>query len=302
MRKIKISVTPKISRLDLFLAREIKNLSRSRIKKLINEGNISVNKELVDPNYKPVRGDEIEIEIPAPKSTEVKPENIPLKIVFEDSDVLVIDKEPGMVTHPTLDHPSSTVVNALLFHLKNKLSVKEDLRPGIVHRLDKDTSGLLVIAKTEKSLTSLKKQFKDRGVTKKYVCLVQGKMKKSLGKIEGAIDRHKVNRRKFTVANSGREAITKYKLIKNINDKYSLLEVEPKTGRTHQIRVHLAHIGHPVVNDKLYGGKMIGKRQFLHATYLAFTHPKTGKTVIFKSSLPTDLQKILDKISRLSLS
>lgn len=297
MRKIKISVTPKISRLDLFLSHKIKNLSRSKIKKLIDEGNIIVNEERARPNYKPVKGDEIAIEIPAPKSTEVKAEKIPLEVIYEDSDILVIDKEAGMVTHPTLDHPSGTVVNAILHYLKDTPEMGDTLRPGIVHRLDKDTSGLLVIAKNERALTSLKKQFKDRGVIKKYIGLVSGKMEKSLGQIEGPIDRHKINRKKFTVSTEGREALTKYRVTKIFGEKLSLLEIEPKSGRTHQIRVHLSHIGHPVVNDKLYGGKMIGKRQFLHAIYLEFTHPKTGKTVIFESSLPTDLQKILDKIS-----
>jgi len=296
MRRIKISVTPKISRLDSYLSHEIKDLSRSKIKKLIDESNILVNEEKVNPNYKPSRGDEISIEIPPPKSTEVKAEKIPLKIVYEDNEILVVDKEAGLVTHPTLDHPSGTLVNALLHHI-NKIPEKwESLRPGIVHRLDRGTSGLIVIAKSESSLESLKKQFRDRGVRKKYICLVQGKIEKSAGKIDASIDRHKINRKKFTVSREGKQASTRYKLIRHVGDKYSLLEVEPKTGRTHQIRVHMAHIGHPIISDKLYGGKMIGKRQFLHATYLEFTHPKTNKRVTFESSLPADLTSVLAKL------
>ena len=297
MRKIKVKVAPKIRRLDLFLSHEIKPISRSQIKKLIKEENIKVNGKAVDPNYKPEKGDEIVIEIPPPKPTEVKPENIPLNIVFEDSDLIIIDKEGQIVTHPTLDHPTGTLVNALLYHFKSMPGAGDSLRPGIVHRLDKGTSGLMVIAKNEESLESLKKQFSDRGVTKKYICLVQRRMEKSFGIINAPIARHQRNRMKFTVDESGREAITNYRLIRHIGEKLSLLEIEPKTGRTHQIRVHLSHVGHPIVGDKLYGGKMIGKRQFLHASFLEFIHPKTGKKITFESKLPADLQAILDKVS-----
>ncbi len=296
MRKIKIKVTPKIRRLDLFLAHEIKPLSRSQIKKLINEENIKVNGAAVDPNYKPEKGDEVVIEIPPPKSTEVKPENIPLNIIFEDNDLIILDKSGQIVTHPTQDHPTGTLVNALLYHFKNIPGAGNSLRPGIVHRLDKGTSGVMVIAKNEKSLESLKKQFADRGVAKKYICLVQRRIEKSFGIIKGPIARHPRNKMKFTVDESGREAITNYRLIRHIGEKLSLLEIEPKTGRTHQIRVHLAHIGHPIVGDKLYRGKMIGKRQFLHASFLEFTHPTTGKKVTFESKLPQDLRAILEKL------
>jgi len=297
MRKIKITVTPKTSRLDLYLAQEIKDLSRSKIKKLIEKENITVNSRGVESNYRPKKGDEISIEIPPPKSVEIKAENIPLKIIYEDTDILVIDKEAGMVTHPTLDHPSGTLVNALLYYLKVIPDKGKSLRPGIVHRLDRGTSGIIVIAKNEKSLEYLKEQFRGRKVVKKYICLVQGKIEKSFGKMETLIDRHPINRKKFTVSKEGKESVTLYHLSKYIGEKYSLLEVEPKTGRTHQIRVHMSHIGHPIIGDKLYGGKMIGKRQFLHASYLEFTHPVTGESVHFESKLPSDLQEVLNKIS-----
>ncbi len=296
MRKINIRVTPKQNRLDQFLTYKVRSLSRSKIKKLINSEFIKVNGEPVDPNYKPVRGDEIILEIPPPKPTEIKPEKVDLKIVYEDKDILVVDKEAGLVTHPTMDHLSGTLVNALLFHFKNWPDAGS-LRPGIVHRLDRGTSGLLVVAKNEQALDSLKTQFKEREVTKKYICLVQGKIEKSSGRIDGSIARHQVNRKKFTVSKEGREALTNYKLIKFIGEKFSLLEVQPKTGRTHQIRVHLNHISHPVVGDKLYGGRMIGKRQFLHASFLEFTHPKTGKKIAFESKLPVDLQAVLGKLA-----
>ena len=296
MRKIKIKVTPKTSRLDLYLAQEIKDLSRSKIKKLIEKENITVNSRGVESNYRPKKGDEISIEIPPPKSVEIKAENIPLKIIYEDTDILVIDKEAGMVTHPTLDHPSGTLVNALLYYLKVIPDKGKSLRPGIVHRLDRGTSGIIVIAKNEKSLEYLKEQFRGRKVVKKYICLVQGKIEKSFGKMETLIDRHPINRKKFTVSKEGKESVTLYHLSKYIGEKYSLLEVEPKTGRTHQIRVHMSYLGHPIIGDKLYGGKMIGKRQFLHASFLEFTHPKTGKRISFESNLPQDLQKVLDKL------
>ncbi len=300
MRTIRIKVTPKQTRLDQFLADRIKPLSRSKIKKLINEEYIKVNYRTADPSYKPVRGDVVTIEVPSPKPTEVKPEDISIKIVYEDKDLLVIDKDAGMVVHPTLDHPTATLVNALLFHFKNMPEMGESLRPGIVHRLDKGTSGLIVIAKNEKALESLKNQFKGRGVAKKYISLVQGKIEKSAGKIDAPIGRHPVNRKKFTVAEKGREAVTDYRLIRHVGDKFSLLEVEPKTGRTHQIRVHLSHIGHPIIGDKLYGGKMLLKRQFLHASFLEFTHPKTRERVSFESKLPPDLQAVLDKLTVLT--
>ncbi len=319
MRTIQVKITPKLKRLDLFLAHEIKNLSRSQIKKLIGERFIKVNERSADPSYKPVKGDKVTVEIPAPASKEVKAENIPLNVVYEDPDVMVINKDAGMVTHPTLDHPSGTLVNALLYHFKGIGSVGESLRPGIVHRLDKDTSGLIVVAKTEKALESLKKQFKARLVEKKYISLVQGKIEKNFGGIDAPIARHSVNRKKFTVSADGKAAHTYYRLIKHIGDGpvspgasrggparpaggFSLLEVEPKTGRTHQIRVHLAHIGHPIVGDKLYGGKMLSPRQFLHAAYLEFIHPVTGKRIHFESKLPEDLQKVLEKLQNKTLS
>lgn len=296
MRKIKIKVTPKLHRLDQFLAHEIKSLSRSQIKKLIKDEHIKVNDVPTSPNYKPLRNDVVTIEIPPPSVIEVRPEKLPLKIIYEDSDLIIIDKEAQIVTHPTLDHPKGTLVNALLYHFKNIPDKGESLRPGIVHRLDKGTSGLIVVAKNHRALESLKKQFKGKVVVKKYVCLVSGRIEKSAGMIDAPIARHPIKRNKFTVSKDGREAVSNYRLIRFVSNKFSLLEVEPKTGRTHQIRVHLSYIGHPIVGDKLYGGSMIGKRQFLHARFLEFTHPKTRKKVSFESKLPSDLQAVLDKI------
>jgi 23S rRNA pseudouridine1911/1915/1917 synthase len=295
MREIKISVKPPESRLDKFLAAKIKSLTRSQAKTLIKSGFIVVNKEKTNPDYQLKRGDVIRIEIPPPAPTQLKPEKIPLKIIYEDLSLVVIDKEAGMVTHPTLDHPTGTLVNALLFHLQKMPWMGESLRPGIVHRLDKGTSGLLVVAKTKEALENLKSQFKSREVVKKYVALVSRVPEPAVGRIEKPIGRHSVNRKKFTVAVDGREATTDYKVLKTFGDSYSLLELTPKTGRTHQIRVHLASIGHPIVGDKLYGGKS-APRMFLHASYLEFTHPEKRERISFKSELPSDLVAILGKI------
>ncbi|OGY22045.1 MAG: hypothetical protein A2113_02415 [Candidatus Woykebacteria bacterium GWA1_44_8] len=295
MRVIKVGVKPLETRLDKFLASKIKVLTRSQAKKLIKLGVILVNNQETSPDYKLVRGDTIKVDIPPPLPTALKPEAIPLKIIYQDESLLVVDKEAGMVVHPTLDHPSATLVNALLHHLKNVPGVGESLRPGIVHRLDKGTSGLLVVAKTRQALEALKDQFKSRTVVKRYLALVSKVPQPPAGRIDKPLERHKINRKKFTVSLDGREAVTEYKVLKTYNHSYTLVEVEPKTGRTHQVRVHLASIGHPIVGDKLYGGRAAA-RLFLHAAYLEFTHPETGKRVSFSSELPKELVDILSKV------
>lgn len=296
MRQILVSVKPKEPRLDKYLSKSSKHLSRSQAKKLIKENFILVNEHAVEPDYEVKRGDRIKIEIPPPQPTQVLPQDLPLKIIYEDDSLLIIDKEADMVVHPTLDHPSGTLVNALLFYLKNKRlpQAGENLRPGIVHRLDKGTSGLLIVAKDEKSLQELKNQFKLRNVVKKYLALVTGKIEPAFGTIDKPIDRHPKNRKKFTVSDSGRESITDYRVKEYLGNLASLVEVEPKTGRTHQIRVHLSSRGYPIVGDKLYGGKS-APRMFLHAAYLEFTHPLTRKRIKFTSKLPEKLEAILEK-------
>jgi 23S rRNA pseudouridine1911/1915/1917 synthase len=298
MRQIKITVKPREIRIDKFLALKIKNLTRSQVKKLIKEGNILVNNSRVAPDYEIQKGDTIKIELPLPKSPlEIKPQEIPLNVVFEDKNLLVLDKEEGMVVHPSVGHPTGTLVNALLAHYQNLPEFGESLRPGIVHRLDKETSGLILVAKDQDSLEELKKQFKNHTVIKKYTALVVGRLEPEIGTIEKPIARHPVVRNKFIVDQSGREAKTDYRVIEHIGDKATLVEVLPRTGRTHQIRVHVSNLSHPIFGDKLYGGKPAG-RMFLHATYLEFTHPKTGKVEIFSSPLPSKLVLILDKIRR----
>ncbi|MEX0621529.1 MAG: RluA family pseudouridine synthase [Candidatus Woykebacteria bacterium] len=295
MQQFTVRVKPKEARVDKYLARVSKSLSRSQAKKLIKKNLVWVNERKIDPDYEIRKGDKIKFEIPLPTPSEIIPQNIPLDVVYEDEDVLVIDKEAGMVVHPTVGHPKDTLVNALLFYLKNSLGESEkSFRPGIVHRLDKGTSGLMVLAKNEVALANLKKQFKDRKVGKKYLALVAGKVEPSIGIIKKPIGRHPVKRQKFTVAQQGREALTTYKVLENIGNKFSLVEVEPKTGRTHQIRVHLSSIGYPIVGDKLYGGKP-APRIFLHAAFLEFSHPKHKKKLKFESELPIKLKEMLDK-------
>lgn len=293
MRVLKVLVKPQKDRLDQYVADSVKGLSRSKANKLIKSGNILVNKALLTPDYKVRKGDTVTVEVPLEPSVALRAENIPLKIVFEDEEILVIDKPFGLVVHPTADHPSGTLVNAVLSHLKE---IDDDsFRPGIVHRLDKDTSGLIVVAKTQASLENLKNQFKGRFVEKRYTALVGGVVAKEKGTIQGKIDRHPKFKQKFIVSETGKEATTEYKVQRRF-EKFTLLELKPLTGRTHQLRVHLAHIGHPIIGDRLYGGRMLLPRQFLHASSLQIDHPQTGERLSFLSDLPSDLQKLLDKI------
>ncbi len=295
MQVLNVLVKPQIDRLDQYVASSIKTISRSRANKLIKEGYILVNGAALTPSYKVRKGDKVTVEIPAEPTVSLKAESIPLKIVYEDPDILIVDKQAGLVVHPTLDHPSGTLVNAVLSHLSG--FEKEDMRPGIVHRLDKNTSGLLVIAKNQNSLESLKEQFKNHSVTKKYLALVGGVVEKEKGQISGKIARHSHFKQKFAVSSEGKEAETIYRVVKRFK-KFTEVELTPLTGRTHQLRVHLAHLGHPIVGDKLYGGKMLLSRQFLHATNLTLTHPGSGKIMEFSSELPSELQSVLDKIEQ----
>jgi 23S rRNA pseudouridine1911/1915/1917 synthase len=295
MRLFKVKVKPQLDRIDQFVSSEIKELTRSKTKKLIKDGFILVNNSQVDPSYKVRKGDSVKIEIPVQKKVELKAENIPLNVIFEDEYILVVDKQPGLVVHPTLDHPSGTLVNALLSHLDGMVR-NDKLRPGIVHRLDKDTSGLIVVAKNQEALDKLKKQFQDRSVHKKYLALVHGEIVKEVGEIVKGIERHPKFKSKFITSEDGKDAKTIYRVLTRFGKKFTLLEIEPLTGRTHQLRVHFSDLGHPIVGDKLYGGKMLLPRQFLHAEKLEFTHPLSGKKLVFQSKLPEDLEKFLNKI------
>lgn len=308
MEKFELTVTASQvgRRLDQVVADNPKpTLSRSRVKRLIDTGEITVNGEVAAPSYKLKTNDRIKIALPPPVSSTITAENIPLEIVYEDDQIIVVNKPKGMVTHPAPGHYTGTLVNALLAHCDHLATTGAPLRPGIVHRLDKDTSGLIVVAKSDQAYYSLIKQFKNRRVEKTYVALVHGVMKKDDGIIEAPIGRHPVNRKKmavFTTSNlkpqtsKGKEAITLYKVLKRYKD-YTLIEVKIKTGRTHQIRVHLSHLGYPLVGDPIYGkreNKLGIEGQFLRAFKLGFTHPSTGKYLEFETALPNISDQLVD--------
>lgn len=293
------------TRLDLFLSLITElNASRSHVKKLIEDGQVTVNGQPAEPSYKVKSDDRVKVIIPPPPVNSVTPENIPLDIIFEDNDIIVIHKPKGLVVHPAPGNRSGTLVNALLAHCDHLASTGTPLRPGIVHRLDKDTSGVLVVAKTDQAYRSLIKQIKDRTVEKTYLALVHGRLKTDTGIIDARIGRHPVQRKKMAVIEGtgvkgqglkGRDALTSYRVLKR-SEKYSLLEVKIKTGRTHQIRVHMSHLGHPVVGDQTYGKKKDefgANGQLLHAYKLSFVHPTTGERTEFIAEMPAEMKRIV---------
>jgi len=284
------------TRLDKYVCARVPELSRTRVQKLIAAGNITVNGQPAKPGLRLNPGDRIDIDIPPAPPRELKPEAIPLKIIYEDDDLLVVDKPAGLTVHPAPGHPAHTLVNAILAHFPHLADIGDSLRPGVVHRLDKDTSGVMLVAKNSAAQADLAKQFKSHSVTKAYLALVKGRLEPENGIIEADIGRDPHNRKKMAVVVAGREARTEYRVIRYIGG-YTLLEIMPETGRTHQIRVHLAAIGFPVVGDKVYGVKSPHlSRQFLHASRLGFKLPSSGDYVEFKSELPSDLEKALGAI------
>lgn len=284
------------TRLDKYVCARVPELSRTRVQKLIAAGNITVNGQPAKPGLRLNPGDRIDIDIPPAPPRELKPEAIPLKIIYEDDDLLVVDKPAGLTVHPAPGHPTHTLVNAILAHFPHLADIGDSLRPGVVHRLDKDTSGVMLVAKNSAAQADLARQFKSHSVTKAYLALVRGRLEPENGIIEADIGRDPHNRKKMAVVAVGREARTEYRVIKYIGG-YTLLEIIPETGRTHQIRVHLAAIGFPVVGDKVYGVKSPHlSRQFLHACRLGFKLPATSDYVEFESELPADLAQALEAI------
>ena len=283
-------------RLDIFLSQRLKDrISRSKLQRLILENDVLVDGRPQKNNYRVRAGQSVQVDIPQGQELKLVPENIPVNIVYEDDDVVVVDKPAGMVVHPAVGNWTGTLVNALL-HKSGKLSeLGLPLRPGVVHRIDKDTSGLLVLAKTDEAYLSLAKQFKQRWVKRKYLAIVSGVVAQDEGMVEVPIGRHPTNRKQMTVTyNKGKQAVSIYKVVKRYSS-FTLLEVRLKTGRTHQIRVHMAHIGHPVLGDAKYSKQHhLINRQALHAATLGFTHPRTGKLVEFESPLPFDMRKALE--------
>jgi 23S rRNA pseudouridine1911/1915/1917 synthase len=284
------------ARLDKYVSQKCPELSRTRAQKLIEDGKITVNRQTIKPSFKLQMGDLVDITIPPPLPSLLVPEAIPLKIIYEDNDLIVVDKPAGLTVHPAPGHYSHTLVNALLAHIPD-LASGEPTRPGIVHRLDKDTSGLIIVAKNETAHMKLADQFKNRTVTKVYRALVQGRLTPEEGIIEADIGRDPRDRKRMAVVNLGRQARTEYKVLQYLAN-YTLLEVKPRTGRTHQIRVHLAAIGFPVVGDATYGAKSAYlSRQFLHAYKLGFRLPSDNEYRQFESPLPADLVQALANIA-----
>lgn len=284
------------SRLDKFVSGKLPELSRTYAQKLIADGYITVNDRVARASLKLNAGDRLTISIPPPIPSPLTPENIPLSIVYEDEDLLLIDKPAGLTAHPAPGQPSHTLVNAILARFPNLPNSGDRLRPGIVHRLDKDTSGLVLVAKNRLALNKLTNQFKARSVLKVYLVLVKGHLSPESGFIDAPIGRDPSNRKRMAVVDSGREARTEYRVIKYTSD-CTLLEVIPETGRTHQIRVHLSAIGYPVVGDTTYGVKSpFLSRQFVHAHRLGFKLPSSDEYVEFEAKLPPDLEQALKKI------
>ena len=288
-------------RVDKYVSEHCPDLSRTRAQKLISDGYVRINGDIARAGYKLDAGDTITVEIPPAEPVLLQPEDIPLTIIYEDDELLVVDKPAGLTVHPAPGHSSHTLVNALLSHL-SELSVSDEERPGIVHRLDKDTSGVMVVAKNVMTQENLMDQFKARTVVKRYHVLVKGHLIPKEGVIEAPVGRDPRHRQQMAVVpeSRGRDATTEYTVIRYIGD-FTLLEVRPVSGRTHQIRVHLKAIGFPVAGDKVYGIKAAPlKRQFVHAAVLGFVLPSNGEYREFTSPLPEDLKKALEAIEKLS--
>lgn len=285
------------TRIDVFLAKHLKDHSRTSLKTLIVDGHVLVNKRKVKPHYGLKIEDEIEIEIPPKPETSLSSQDIPLEIIYEDQDLLVVNKPEGMVVHPGVGNMESTLVNALLYHTKELSDVNPE-RPGIVHRLDKETSGLMVVAKTNFAHLELTKQFKVHSIKRRYIALVRGKVEFKEGVIDVPIHRHPLRRKNMAVSFSpdAKKAQTYYRTVKKF-DKFTLLELLPKTGRTHQLRVHLAYLKHPILGDSKYGNKKDFPRLALHAKDLGFQHPRKEKFLEFSSSLPEEIKKVIGDIA-----
>ena len=276
-------------RIDQYVSDQISFLSRTLVVQFIKNGDIKVEGKSVKASHRLRSGEEVVVIIPDPVQVMIEPQDIPLQIIYEDQDLVVIDKPQGMVVHPAAGNWDGTLVNALMFHIQDLSGINGEIRPGIVHRLDKDTSGLLVVAKNDNSHRSLAEQIKNHTVTREYMALVHGHINENQGKVEAPVGRNPRDRKKMAVVSGGRAAITWYRVVQRM-EGYTLVRCRLETGRTHQIRVHMAFIGHPVVGDPLYGPRKNAwnlDKQVLHAVHLAFEHPTTGQVLEFESPLPS---------------
>ncbi len=293
----KIIVDESGKRIDKYISEKL-DLTRSRVQKLIDDGMVTINGNVAKSSAKVNEGEVLFVEIPELKPLEIVPEEIPLNILYDDDDVIVIDKPKGMVVHPANGNYTGTLVNAIMSKFGDNLSgINGVIRPGIVHRIDKDTSGVLVIAKNDKAHLKLAEQLKEHSMTRVYVAVVRGKLKEKVGTIDAPIGRNPKDRKKMGVVANGKRAVTHYKVIKELDD-CSVIEVRLETGRTHQIRVHMSYIGHPLLGDNVYSN---GKNKYgfvgqaLHAKILGFIHPSTGEYMEFSSNLPEEFEKLLAK-------
>lgn len=300
-KSIKVTEDGKNVRADVFVSENEEDISRSFAGRLFSEGLAKVNGRAAKPSLKLKEGDVITFTLPEPEAIDAEPEDIPLDIVYEDDSVLVINKPRGMVVHPAVGNERGTVVNAALFHCQGSLSgINGSVRPGIVHRIDKDTTGLLVIAKNDRAHKSLTDQLADRSLSRVYYALVNGNIKEDGGTVDAPIGRSPKNRKKMAVVPDGRSAVTDFEVIERFG-AYTLVRCKLRTGRTHQIRVHMKHIGHSVVGDKAYGIKnerfaLAG--QLLHAKEISFIHPETGEKVTFSCPLPEDFSSVLEVLRK----
>lgn len=287
-------------RLDKYLAEQFQEQTRSYLQKLIKEGQVLVNGKNVKSGYQLSKGDEVSVNIPEPKELDVEPQKMDLDIVYEDEDVILINKPKGMVVHPAPGHTTDTLVNGLLYHCKDNLSgINGVARPGIVHRIDRDTTGILIVCKNDMSHNSIAAQLKEHSINRRYRALVHGNLKEDTGTIEGPIGRHPIERKKMAInEHNGKPAVTHYTVLERF-ENYTLIECKLETGRTHQIRVHMTSIGHPLVGDEVYGPakcpfKLQG--QCLHAMVLGFVHPRTGEYMEFSAELPEYFEELLRKL------
>ena len=300
MEKLFFTIEKGGERIDKYLSEQLEDMTRSHIQKLIKENMVRINGMTVKSNFKLSASDQIEVEIPELKEPDILPENIPLDILYEDQDILVVNKPKGMVVHPAPGHYTGTLVNAIMYHCKDNLSgINGVMRPGIVHRIDMDTTGSLLICKNDRAHQALAKQLKEHSITRKYHAIVHGRLKEDEGTIDKPIGRHPIDRKKMSVhCTNGREAVTHYRVLKRFQ-QFTYIECQLETGRTHQIRVHMSSIGHPILGDQVYGPakcpyKLQG--QTLHAKVLGITHPTTGKYMEFDAPLPDYFQGLLEKM------